>query len=73
MNIDAKFGSVIRALREARNMSQDDLAQGMGYKHRGSISHLEKGERAWTLENISAAAKALSLKLSALMKEFEKP
>ena len=49
----------IRSLREAKGMSQGDLAKLTGYTDRSSIAKIEKGEVDLTRSKIVAFAKAL--------------
>lgn len=49
----------IKARREELNMSQEDLANKLGYKSRSSINKIEKGENDIPQSKIAAFAKAL--------------
>ena len=55
-------GEIIRQLREARSMSQEQLAQLLGYKDRSSIAKIESGK-----VDLSQS------KLAALSQIFEQP
>lgn len=66
------FGKFIAVLRDHRRVSQDKLAQAMGYKHRSMVARLEAGQRSWTLEQIEKAAKFFNIKPSELLAEYEK-
>jgi transcriptional regulator with XRE-family HTH domain len=54
------FGQRVRALREARGLSQEQLAELAGV-HRTYLSSLERGERNVGLDNIHAIAQALGV------------
>lgn len=54
------FGMAIRALREQRGYSQEELAERANL-HRNYVGGVERGERNVGLENIVKLAKALSV------------
>src|ERR1700730_10142855 len=49
------IGARIRALREERKLSQDDLARVFGFKDRQTVSAIETGERRLTAEELLVA------------------
>ena len=69
-SIRAAFGRHLRVLREARGLTQEQLARLSG-KHVTYIGGIERGERNPTLEVIACLAAALGLPASALL-AFEK-
>ena len=50
----------IRSRREELGMTQDELAQKMGYKSRSTIQKIEKGENDIVQSNIMRIAEALN-------------
>lgn len=55
------FGKAVRALREERGYSQEELAE-RAELHRNYVGSLERGERNVALENIVKLAAALSVR-----------
>ena len=53
------IGERIKTLREQRQMTQDELAIRVGYKHKTSVNKIETGERKLMQDKIMAFAKAL--------------
>ena len=53
------IGERIKALREAKNLSQSELAEMVGYKDRTAIAKIESGERELRQSKILPFAKAL--------------
>jgi len=62
------FGQRVRAMREARGLSQEKLAELAGV-HRTYLSSLERGGRNVGLDNINAIAAALGVPTAALFEE----
>jgi len=66
-SVGTKFGDRVRQLREAKKLSQEQLAFKAGI-HRTYIGGIERGERNPALKNIAAIADALDVSLSELFK-----
>jgi Zn-dependent peptidase ImmA (M78 family)/transcriptional regulator with XRE-family HTH domain len=59
----AKIGSRIKALREGRGQSQDDVARLFGFKDRQTLSAIETGERKVSAEELVRAAELFGVQL----------
>ena len=57
------IGPRIKALREERKLSQDDLARLFGFKDRQTVSAIETGERRVTAEELVTAVEKLGASL----------
>lgn len=57
------IGARIKALREERNLSQDDLARLFGFKDRQTVSAIETGERRVTADELLLAVDKLGAPL----------
>ena len=66
MDIRKHFGARLRKLREARDWSQEELADRAGL-HRTYISSVERGVRNPTITVLAKIANAVEIKLSELM------
>ena len=64
------FGERVRALRQAANLSQEELAEACGL-HRTYVGAIERGERNISLLNIIALSRALRIKPSSLLEDVE--
>ena len=60
-----EFGNQVRALRAARNLSQEELASKCGF-YRTYIGMVERGERSITLSNIYKIATGLDVDIKQL-------
>lgn len=65
MDLRALFGERVRALREERGWSQEELAE-RAHLHRNYVGGVERGERNIALLNILELAHALHIKSSKL-------
>jgi transcriptional regulator with XRE-family HTH domain len=65
--IEERFGERVRELRQAKGLSQEELAFKTGV-HRTYLGGIERGERNPSLKNIAAIAKALGVTLSELFR-----
>ena len=57
------IGARIKAMREERRLSQDDLARLFGFKDRQTVSAIETGERRVTEEELVLAVERLGATL----------
>jgi transcriptional regulator with XRE-family HTH domain/Zn-dependent peptidase ImmA (M78 family) len=64
------FGTRIRALREERKLTQEDLAERLGFKDRQTLSAIETGERRLSAEELLLAAKVLGASLETFTDPF---
>ena len=60
------FARTVRQLREAQGLSQEALAD-LCELHRTYIGSVERGERNISIDNMDRIARALGVKLSALV------
>lgn len=64
------FGAAMRALREARHLTQEGLAE-RAELHTTYVSSVERGERNLSLYNIARIAYALEVPPSELMRSVD--
>jgi Zn-dependent peptidase ImmA (M78 family)/transcriptional regulator with XRE-family HTH domain len=57
------IGTRLRALREERKLSQDDLARAFGFKDRQTVSAIETGERRISAEELVRAAEVFGVEI----------
>jgi transcriptional regulator with XRE-family HTH domain len=69
--VQIAFGKALRKARRAQGISQEALADLAGL-HRTYIGDVERGERNISLVNMAKIARALHIKLSALVRDSEK-
>ena len=70
MNLQRKFGLVLKELRLEKGLSQESLANQSDID-RTYISDIEKGERNISLKVIERLAETLQISLSELFKKIE--
>lgn len=70
MSITQAFGQVVRTLRMAQFLSQEELAERAGL-HRNAIGFIERGERSPSIESLYAIAKGLGMSASSLLALLE--
>lgn len=63
------LGERIRKLRIANNMTQEELANLIGYTSRSTISKIELDGRGVPIDTLLLIAKALNVSVSALVEE----
>ncbi len=64
------FGKRLRALREARGLSQEELGHRADL-HRTYVSSVERGQRNVGIENVHALARALGVSAADLFVESD--
>src|ERR1700721_2209395 len=64
------IGARIKALREERKLSQDDLARVFGFKDRQTVSAIETGERRLSAEELLTAVEKLGASLDFFTNPF---
>ena len=70
MDVRKQFGARVRALREARGWSQEELAEQAGL-HRTYVSAVERGVRNPTVTVMARIAAALEVSLAVLVERVE--
>lgn len=70
-DIRERFGFAVKAAREARGLTQEDLADKARI-HRTYLSDVERGTRNLSLVNIERLATALELTLADLFARIER-
>ncbi|MGK5083985.1 helix-turn-helix transcriptional regulator [Bdellovibrionota bacterium FG-1] len=70
MDLKKRFGTVLRQYRNARNLSQEELAFRSNVD-RTFVSMLERGVKQPTLTTLFALAKALGCPVSDLIRQVE--
>lgn len=71
MNLQRKFGLILKELRQEKGLSQESLANQSDID-RTYISDIEKGERNISLNIIERLSVTLQISLSELFKKIEK-
>jgi transcriptional regulator with XRE-family HTH domain len=66
----ARFGAAAKAIREDKEMTQTEVAQGMGVPAT-FLSDIERGVRNPSLSTLLALSKALGVKLSKIFERAE--
>ena len=65
------IGARIKALREERKLSQDDLARLFGFKDRQTVSAIETGERRVTAEELILAVEKLGVRNALVVEDSD--
>ncbi len=65
-----KLGAEIRRLRKSRGFTQEELSNKAGY-HYTFLGHIERGNKAPSLETLGKIAKALRVRPSVLLAAAE--
>ena len=60
-DIKKRFGQKVKTLRIARGMSQDELAQRLGYTNRSSINKIELGKNDLPRNKVAQLAAILGV------------
>lgn len=61
-----KFADILRELREAKKLSQTELAEKSGFQP-SAISHFETGRRSPSFDNLKKLADALAVSIDYLL------
>lgn len=67
------FGERVRARREQLGLTQQELAEAVGYTHKSSINKIECGQIRGSVEQIATFAKALKTSRAYLAGDIEDP
>lgn len=70
-NLSAKFGKILKAIRESKGLSQESLAE-LAEVDRTYVSMVERGMRQPTLGVAKRFADALGARLGDMIKKAEK-
>jgi transcriptional regulator with XRE-family HTH domain len=71
VSFSARFGEVVREVRNRRGLSQEKLAE-LADLDRTFVSMIERGKRHPTLETAKSLAKALGVPLSTMIASAER-
>jgi transcriptional regulator with XRE-family HTH domain len=71
-DLQRRLGENLRALRQARQLSQEGLADALGI-HRTYVGGLERGERNVTLRTVERLAALLEVDAAALLAPVAPP
>lgn len=66
-NFQEEFGERVRVRREQVGMTQEELANKLGYKHKTSVSKIEKGITVVPSSMVIKIAQALGIPVQQLM------
>ena len=69
-DLTRQFGALIRELRRANGLSQEDFADRCGV-HRTYIGSIERGEKAVTIVTAQKLGRALGLNLAELFAQLQ--
>jgi XRE family transcriptional regulator, fatty acid utilization regulator len=67
---DQRIRLRLKAFREERGLTQEDLAARLGFEHRQTLAAIESGERRLTPAELVRAAEALGVELDAFTDPF---
>lgn len=68
--VQVTFGAAVRAHREARQLTQEQVAE-LAELHTNYVSSVERGERNIGLHNVTRLAYALDVPVSALVSPLD--
>ena len=60
--------TLLRRARRARNLTQQQIADHLGFAHRSQVSKIEKGDLELSAKNLLKLARLLDLDLNELVK-----
>lgn len=67
------FGERVKARREQLGITQQELAEAVGYTHKSAINKIERGQIRGSVEQIAAFAKALNTSRAYLTGDIDNP
>jgi DNA-binding XRE family transcriptional regulator len=65
------FGLFAKLKRVEAELSQDDVAQALGFKHRANIHKLEANKLEWKLDQVVKLAQLLGLRVGELVMQWD--
>lgn len=72
MDLLQRLGRRVRELRDERDLTQEELAEGAGISWH-FLSSIERGQKGATVETLAALAKAMDVSLAELFLDVDRP
>lgn len=70
-NYDIQFGRMVKYYRKLKDISQEELAQKLGYKSKSSIAKIETGAAKVPVSKVDTIAKALGVTREELLADIK--